>query len=78
MWPAIVKLVNSPHTSAWLVNCGGFPIEALQTTKNSPVAGTHRVEIHGHSLSDVRAHQNNTAEHTAEIVVASHRAAEIE
>ena len=45
----------------------------------SPYASgrTHRVESRSHSLS-VRTDRNNTAEHTAEIVVASHRAAEIE
>ena len=31
-----------------------------------------------HSLSDVRTERNNAALHTAEIAVASHRAAEIE
>jgi hypothetical protein len=31
-----------------------------------------------HSLSDVRTERNNAALHTAEIVAASHRAAEIE
>jgi hypothetical protein len=31
-----------------------------------------------HSLLDVRTARNNAAEHTAEIAVASHRAAEIE
>jgi len=53
------------------------PISKLIT---SPYASgrTHRVESRSHSLSDVRTDRNNAAEHTAEIAVASHRAAEIE
>jgi len=53
------------------------PISTLIT---SPYASgrTHRVESHGHSLLDVRTDRNNAAQHTAEIAVASPRAAEIE
>src|ERR1700681_4843173 len=53
------------------------PISKLIT---SPYASgrTHRVESRSHSLSDVCTDRNNAAEHTAEIAVASHRAAEIE
>ena len=53
------------------------PISKLVT---SPYASgrTHRVESRGYSLSDVRTDRNNAAVHTAEIAVASHRAAEIE
>ncbi len=35
-------------------------------------------ESRSHSFSDVRTERNNAALHTAEIAVASHRAAEIE
>ena len=53
------------------------PISKLIT---SPYASgrTPRVESRSHSLSDVRVDRNSAAEHTAEIAVASHRAAEIE
>jgi hypothetical protein len=61
-----------------LVSRGVFQIEALQTTRKSSAARTHRNEIHSHTLSDGCKDRNNAAEHTAEIAVASHRTAEIE
>jgi len=53
------------------------PISKLIT---SPYASgrTHRVESRTHSLSEVRTERTKAALHTAEIAVASHRAAEIE
>jgi hypothetical protein len=47
-------------------------------TSPYPSGRTHRVQSRTHTLSEVGTERNNAAEHTAEIAVASHRAAETE
>ena len=56
--------------------CGALDPTGTQTSILNQE--THRVESSGYRLSGVAPNSNNTTLHTAEIAVASHRAAEIE
>jgi hypothetical protein len=75
----LVGYISQLQMKLQFVSSGVLQIEALQATRKSPARHEHtESRFTVTAYRDVRTDRNNTAEHTAEIVVASHRAAEIE